>query len=162
METMLGMRSRGRIDSDQTPAFAKASTRAHATPRRLLQSAGAGTGGPGEAGPRAGKKPWPLRQGDGILRFAFAKLIAERGIMQVQPHDLDHEFPEYAKLIHDLKGRDPQLAQLFDEYESVNAQIVDIEENDKPFQDLEFEQMKKRRLFLKDEIYLILRKHHPA
>jgi uncharacterized protein YdcH (DUF465 family) len=39
----------------------------------------------------------------------------------------------------------------------VNAEIVDIEENDKPFQDFEFENMKKLRLKLKDEIYLILR-----
>lgn len=77
--------------------------------------------------------------------------------MQVEPHDLDHEFPEYAQLIHELRDHEPRLAQLFDEYERLNAQIVDIEENDKPFEDFEFEKMKKRRLQLKDEIYLILR-----
>jgi uncharacterized protein YdcH (DUF465 family) len=46
---------------------------------------------------------------------------------------------------------------LVEEYEQLNAEIVDIEENEKPFQDFEFEEMKKRRLKLKDEIYLILR-----
>ena len=39
----------------------------------------------------------------------------------------------------------------------MNGTIVDIEENDKPFQDAEFEEMKKKRLRIKDEIYSILR-----
>lgn len=76
--------------------------------------------------------------------------------MRVLPHDLDHEFPEFVPLIHELRECDPHLAHLFDEYEKVNAQIVDIEENDKPFEDFEFEAMKKRRLKLKDDIYRIL------
>ncbi|HZR01874.1 MAG TPA: DUF465 domain-containing protein [Burkholderiales bacterium] len=76
--------------------------------------------------------------------------------MHILPHDLDHEFPEYMPLIHDLKEHDDQLARLFDEYERVNREIVDIEENDKPFQDFEFEAMKKQRLRLKDSIYRIL------
>lgn len=77
--------------------------------------------------------------------------------MYVQPHDVAHEFPEFISLIEELKEQDQRLASLIDEYEKVNAQIVDIEENDKPFQDFEFENMKKLRLKLKDEIYLILR-----
>lgn len=77
--------------------------------------------------------------------------------MQILPHDVDHEFPEFKNLIHELRNRDQRLAELIDEYERVNAQIVDIEENDKPFQDFEFEVMKKRRLKLKDEIYFLLR-----
>lgn len=77
--------------------------------------------------------------------------------MQILPHDVEHEFPEFKNLIHELRERDQRLAELIDEYERVNAQIVDIEENDKPFQDFEFEDMKKRRLKLKDEIYFLLR-----
>ena len=77
--------------------------------------------------------------------------------MHILPHDLDHEFPEYSPLIHDLKVRDGGAAHLFDEYERINRAIVDIEENDKPFQGFEFEEMKKRRLALKDSIYLMLR-----
>ena len=79
--------------------------------------------------------------------------------MQILPHDVDHEFPEFKNLIHELRDRDQRLAELIDEYERINAQIVDIEENDKPFQDFEFEVMKKRRLKLKDEIYFFLRGH---
>jgi len=76
--------------------------------------------------------------------------------MHILPHDLDHEFPEYTPLIHDLREHDDRLAVLFQEYERVNGQIVDIEENDKPFEDFEFEQMKKQRLRLKDDIYRAL------
>lgn len=77
--------------------------------------------------------------------------------MQVEPHDLDHEFPEFTSLIHELKENDESLAHLFDEYERVNAQIVDIEENEKPCEYQEFEIMKKQRLRLKDQIYMALR-----
>lgn len=79
--------------------------------------------------------------------------------MYILPNDVDHEFPEFSQLIHQLKDRDGRLAELLDEYERVNAEIVDIEENDRPFQEFQFEDMKKRRLKIKDEIYFILRGH---
>jgi hypothetical protein len=56
-----------------------------------------------------------------------------------------------------MRSQDSHLAQLVKEYEELNAEIVDIEENERPFQDYEFEEKKKRRLMLKDEIYFILR-----
>ena len=77
--------------------------------------------------------------------------------MYIQPHDVEHEFPEYRQNLEEMHALDTHLAELVTEYEQLNAEIVDIEENDKPFQDFEFEEMKKRRLLLKDEIYLILR-----
>jgi uncharacterized protein len=79
--------------------------------------------------------------------------------MQILPHDLDHEFPEYSGIMHQLKQHDPRLGNLFEQYDKVNGAIVDIEENDKPFQDFEFEEMKKRRLRIKDEIYRALQAH---
>lgn len=77
--------------------------------------------------------------------------------MQIQPHDVEHEFPELVQTLHEMKSQDAHLAELIEEYEQLNAEIVDIEENEKLFQDFEFEDMKKRRLMLKDEIYFILR-----
>ena len=77
--------------------------------------------------------------------------------MYIQPHDVEHEFPEYKQTLQEMKSQDAHLAELIEEYEQLNAAIVDIEENEKPFQDFEFEDMKKRRLLLKDEIYFILR-----
>jgi uncharacterized protein YdcH (DUF465 family) len=79
--------------------------------------------------------------------------------MQILPHDLDHEFPEFSGVMHQLRERDSKLGSLFQQYDKVNGEIVDIEENDKPFQDVEFEEMKKKRLRIKDEIYQILRRH---
>lgn len=77
--------------------------------------------------------------------------------MQILPHDLAHEFPEYTGLMGQLRDHHPKLATLFEQYNEVNGAIVDIEENDKAFQDVEFEEMKKKRLRIKDEIYQILR-----
>lgn len=77
--------------------------------------------------------------------------------MYIQPHDVEHEFPEYKEVLIEMKSQDSRLADLLEEYERLNADIVDIEENDKLFQDFEFEEMKKRRLLLKDQIYFILR-----
>jgi uncharacterized protein len=79
--------------------------------------------------------------------------------MQILPHDLDHEFPEFAGLMHEVGGRDDRLTVLFQQYNQVNGEIVDIEENDRPFQDFEFEELKKKRLRIKDEIYRILRNY---
>ncbi len=77
--------------------------------------------------------------------------------MYILPHDVDHEFPEFRQLIHEMRDRDDRLAQLLEQYETLNAQIVDIKKNKKPFEDFQFEEMKKRRLRLKDEIYFLLR-----
>ena len=81
--------------------------------------------------------------------------------MQILPHDLDHEFPEFSGVMHQLRQRDPRLGNLFEQYDKVNDTIVDIEENEKLFQDAEFEQMKKERLRIKDQIYAILSTHRP-
>ena len=81
--------------------------------------------------------------------------------MQILPHDLDHEFPEFSGLMHQLRERDPKLGSLFEQYDKVNGTIVDIEENDKPFEDFSFEELKKERLRVKDEIYRALRAHKP-
>lgn len=79
--------------------------------------------------------------------------------MQLLPHDLDHEFPEFSGMMHDLRARDPKLRSLFERYDKVNGAVVDIEKNDKAFQDVEFEEMKKKRLQIKDEIYHALQAH---
>lgn len=76
--------------------------------------------------------------------------------MRIPPHDLAHEFPDLVDRLQELRAADPELAARCEEYERLNAHIVDIEENDKPFVDFEFEDMKKRRLRLKDEIFAAL------
>lgn len=77
--------------------------------------------------------------------------------MELQQHDLHHEFPEYNDAIHQLKTSNHHFAKLFDEYHRVNKDIRRIEENEEPVTDAALEDMKKARLKLKDELHNMLR-----
>ncbi len=77
--------------------------------------------------------------------------------MELQQHDLQHEFPEYKDAIHQLKTSNNHFAKLFDEYHAVNKQIRRIEENAEAVTDEALETLKRERLRLKDELYAILR-----
>lgn len=79
--------------------------------------------------------------------------------MQVEHHDLHHEFPEFSDLIHQLRTADAHFSTLFDEYNGLTANVEDLEEHDIPVDDFSFEEMKKRRVKLKDEIYALLVAH---
>jgi len=76
--------------------------------------------------------------------------------MQVEHHDLPHEFPEFKQVIHDLKISSSHFARLLDEYEQLTNQIEDMEDKDLPVDDFTMEEMKKKRLKLKDELYTLL------
>lgn len=76
--------------------------------------------------------------------------------MQVEHHDLPHEFPEFKQTIHDLKISSTHFARLLDEYESLTRQIEGLEEEDLPIDDFTAEEMKKKRVKLKDELYALL------
>ncbi|KAB2937905.1 MAG: hypothetical protein EFKGCFLK_00984 [Rhodocyclaceae bacterium] len=77
--------------------------------------------------------------------------------MELQQHDLHHEFPEYHDAIHALKTGNHHFVRLFDEYHRVNKDIRRIEENEEPVTDEAIEVMKKTRLKLKDELHAMLR-----
>lgn len=77
--------------------------------------------------------------------------------MQVDHHDLAQEFPEFKDEIHKLKISSAHFARLYDEYERVEHEIHLIEVEDSPVSDAYLEDLKKKRLQLKDEIYLLLR-----
>ena len=79
--------------------------------------------------------------------------------MELQQHDLHHEFPEYNDAIHVLKTGNHHFARLFDAYHRLNKDIRRIEENDEPVTDEALEDMKKLRLKLKDELHAMLRAH---
>ena len=49
--------------------------------------------------------------------------------MQVEHHDLHHEFPEFADAIHALKTQHNHFARLFDEYHHVTKEVESIEED---------------------------------
>ena len=73
--------------------------------------------------------------------------------MKTDPHDLDHEFPEYRLAIAQLKAADQHFAELVGDYQRVNREVQRAEEHDLPLSDRAFEDLKKQRLKLKDTIY---------
>lgn len=67
-------------------------------------------------------------------------------------------FPEYRELITDLKGRDPHFTRLFHRHNELDQAIRNMELGVTPAGDMAIEQLKKEKLLLKDQIYVILRK----
>ena len=72
-------------------------------------------------------------------------------------HDILHEFPNLEETIKQLHEKDPQFAQLMDQHDALDSEIRELEEMSQPIDDLEMEEMKKRRALFKDEIYQYLR-----
>jgi len=72
------------------------------------------------------------------------------------PHELAEEFPEHVDKIHDLKTSNAHFARLFDEYHDINRAIHRAETDIEPTDDFNMEDMRKKRLHLKDEIYGML------
>jgi len=79
--------------------------------------------------------------------------------MSVDHHDLHHEFPEFKDAIHQLKSNNNHFARLFDEYHVATSEVEKLEGTGIPVGDNTFEELKKKRLKLKDELYGILREH---
>lgn len=72
-------------------------------------------------------------------------------------HDLVSELPEYRDQIHALKISNAHFAKLFDEYHTVNREVIRLEGESMPVTDEAFETLKKQRLHLKDELYRMLK-----
>ena len=72
-------------------------------------------------------------------------------------HDILHEFPNREEIIKNLHDNDTEFAQFMDEHDKLDNQIRDLEQHDQPTSDFRMEELKKKRAFLKDRIYEILR-----
>ena len=77
--------------------------------------------------------------------------------MQYEHHDLVHEFPEYREKIHNLKMTNNHFKRLFDNYHKLDREIYRVENDIEPASDTALENLKKRRLALKDELFHMLR-----
>jgi len=73
------------------------------------------------------------------------------------PHELAEEFPEHKDKIHTLKTTDAHAARLFDAYHLLNREIHRVEAAGINTGDAVFEDLKKQRLRLLDEIAPLLR-----
>ncbi len=78
--------------------------------------------------------------------------------MFAEQHDLHHEFPEFNDQIHKLKMTDGHFQRLFKEYDEIVHQLVRVEQAIETPSDDTVEEMKKLRLHLKDQLYVMLKK----
>ena len=72
------------------------------------------------------------------------------------PHELAEEFPEYHARIHELKTSDGHFARIVEEYHQINRAVHRAETNIEPVSEHHEEDMRKKRLALKDEIFRAL------
>lgn len=77
--------------------------------------------------------------------------------MSIEHHDLHHEFPDMTAQIRDLKMNDRHFARLFDEYHDVDREVRKIEEQVEAASDERLEELKLKRLHLKDDLYTMLK-----
>ena len=77
--------------------------------------------------------------------------------MLTDKHDLLHEFPEHRETIHNLKMDNAHFARLFDEYHEIDHEVHRIETGVENTSDEYLEERKKMRLYLKDELYRMIR-----
>ncbi|MDP9500133.1 YdcH family protein [Bisgaard Taxon 45] len=68
-------------------------------------------------------------------------------------------FPEFRDLISKLKLEDAHFNRLFEKHNELDHRIKNIESNIELGTPQEVENLKKEKLRLKDEIYVLLKKH---
>ena len=66
-------------------------------------------------------------------------------------------FPEYRELITRLKSEDTHFTRLFDEHNELDQRIKNLEARIELATDAEIETLKKEKLNLKDQLYVILK-----
>ena len=71
-------------------------------------------------------------------------------------HDLPREFPEHAELIKCLRDVNPVFDAMYKEYDALDQEILDIEQNIEAVSDTYTEDLKKKRVVLKDKLYEML------
>ncbi|MBO6638987.1 MAG: YdcH family protein [Roseitalea sp.] len=72
------------------------------------------------------------------------------------PHELAEEFPEHVEKMSEMKVSNAHFARLFDDYHEINRAIHRAETDIEPTDDFNMEDMRKKRMHLKDEIYGML------
>jgi uncharacterized protein YdcH (DUF465 family)/quercetin dioxygenase-like cupin family protein len=77
--------------------------------------------------------------------------------MEIEHHrDLAREFPDLKQRIHELKLADPVFRELYREYQEVDDEVYRIEQDIEARSDEYTENLKRRRVHLKDQLYAML------
>lgn len=77
--------------------------------------------------------------------------------MQIEHHNLHHEFPEYGERISHLKASNAHFVKLLDEYDRLDSQVRKIEMQGSLISDGEMEILKMDRVHLKDKLFAYLK-----
>lgn len=79
--------------------------------------------------------------------------------MNIEKHDLHHEFPEFKDEIRTLKMTDKRFAKVFKEYHELDHEVIRIEEGVENTSDEYLDVLKKQRLSHKDQLFIMIKKH---
>ncbi|NOL49489.1 YdcH family protein [Pelistega europaea] len=71
-------------------------------------------------------------------------------------------FPEYRDLISRLKNEDAHFARLFEEHNELDHKIIRLEQNPASSNSDEIDVLKKQKLAIKDQLYILLKKASEA
>lgn len=75
----------------------------------------------------------------------------------IQTHPILDDFPEYAEKIKELYRSNEEFQVLLDTYSALDKEIYLIEKGEIPLNDDELTHKRRDRVFLKDEIYSMLK-----
>lgn len=76
--------------------------------------------------------------------------------MSHTPHEITEEFPEHRERITELRTTNGRFARLLDEYHDTNQAVHRVETRVEPASEDVEEELKRKRVRLKDEIALML------
>ncbi len=72
-------------------------------------------------------------------------------------HSLYADFPEFRDRIQQLKHENAEFARLASEYHKLDHNVRGLEMSQVPTTDQRYDELKRRRVQLKDELYRMLR-----
>lgn len=78
--------------------------------------------------------------------------------MTIKEHTILNDFPEMSERIHETRRNDGHFARLSERYDELEHSIYLMESGTETFTDEHLEELKKKRLKMKDELFSILRK----
>lgn len=70
-------------------------------------------------------------------------------------------FPEYRDLIHKLKMENTHFSHLFEKHHALDQQINRMADGQEPATTEQMEILKKEKLHIKDQLYVMLKKADP-
>lgn len=74
----------------------------------------------------------------------------------IQKHPLVEDFPEFSEKIATLKIEDSHFKKLFEQYDELDHQVYRVESESEPTTDERLNELRSKRVHLKDEIYQYL------